>query len=149
MTLKLPFVVVALTLLEMTLPASGEGALKEPAQKTTTESLDFAPGGTIRIYGSHGDVNVEGWDRPEVEITLIKSTKRLYTTTDTEAAKKRLDMIVVKLDRKSADIDDARFIEQERNSRRSYPPFEFGRVLDQIVIAFNNGQTEARFQRSS
>ena len=73
MTSKLQFVVVALTLLEMTLPASGEGGIKPPPEKTTTERLDFAPGGIIRINGSYGDLNVDGWDRPEVEVTVIKT----------------------------------------------------------------------------
>ena len=35
--------------------------------------MDFAPGGTIRINGSYGDLSVEGWDRPEVEMTVIKT----------------------------------------------------------------------------
>ena len=33
--------------------------------------------GTIRFDGSVGELNVEGWDRPEVEITLTR-----YTETD-------------------------------------------------------------------
>src|SRR5579859_1673199 len=73
MASKLAFVVVPLILLGMTLPASGRDPLKPPPEKTTTERIDFAPGGTIRINGSYGDLNVEGWDRPEVEVAVIKT----------------------------------------------------------------------------
>ena len=43
MTSKLAFVVVPFTLLRMTLPASGQSAIKPPPEKTTTERVDFAP----------------------------------------------------------------------------------------------------------
>ena len=73
MTPKPAFIVVALCLLGMTLPASGQGAIKPPPEKTTTERVEFAPGGMIRIDDSYGDLNVVGWDRPEVEVTVIKT----------------------------------------------------------------------------
>jgi hypothetical protein len=33
----------------------------------TTERFDFAPGGTIRVTHSYGDLHVDGWARQEVE----------------------------------------------------------------------------------
>ncbi len=33
--------------------------------------VPIAPGGTVRIVGSHGDLNIQGWDRPEVELVGI------------------------------------------------------------------------------
>src|SRR5437660_1959379 len=41
-------------------------------QVTKTERVNFAPGGIIHINDSFGGLNVEGWDRPEVEITVTK-----------------------------------------------------------------------------
>jgi hypothetical protein len=73
MTSKLAFAVIPLTLLGMTFTASGGSGIKQPPEKTNTERMDFAPGGTVRIEGSYGDLNVEGWDRPEVEVTVIKT----------------------------------------------------------------------------
>ena len=70
---QLAFIVVPLIVLGMTLPVSGEGKPKEPPQKTTTDRVNFAPGGTIRIDDSYGELNVDGWDRPEVEVTVIKT----------------------------------------------------------------------------
>ena len=34
--------------------------------------MSFASGGTIRFNDSFGDLYVEGWDQPQVEMTLIK-----------------------------------------------------------------------------
>jgi hypothetical protein len=39
---------------------------------TTTEKVDLAPGGTVRIEGSTGELNVEGWDGPGVEVQLTR-----------------------------------------------------------------------------
>lgn len=73
MTSKLASMMVPLSLLGMALPVRGEGGIKPPPEKTTTERVDFAPSGMIRINGSYGDLNVDGWDRPEVEVTVIKT----------------------------------------------------------------------------
>jgi hypothetical protein len=54
------------------LPAAGE-TIQRPQQVSSTERVSFAPGGTIRFNNSFGDLYVEGWDQPQVEMTLIKS----------------------------------------------------------------------------
>jgi hypothetical protein len=40
----------------------------------TTEKVEFAPGGTVHIEGSLGDLNIEGWDQPAVEIDVLRSS---------------------------------------------------------------------------
>jgi hypothetical protein len=45
------------------------------AEVSHTERMDFAPGGTLRLSHSNGEVTVEGWDQPTVEITTVKSAK--------------------------------------------------------------------------
>ncbi len=52
--------------------AAGE-TIQRPQSASSTESVSFAPGGTIRFDNSFGDLYVEGWDQPRVEMTLIKS----------------------------------------------------------------------------
>jgi hypothetical protein len=52
--------------------AYGE-TIQRPHQVSSTERVSFAPGGTIRFNNSFGDLYVEGWDQPQVEMTLIKS----------------------------------------------------------------------------
>ena len=56
------------------LPLSGEN--QQPVQVSSTERVDFPPGGTIRINGSYGYLVVEGWDQPALEITVTKSLPR-------------------------------------------------------------------------
>ena len=58
----------------------------------TTEQADLAAGGTVNIVGSMGELNVEGWDKPTVEIEVNR-----YTWSDKpEKAKARLAEIQVK-----------------------------------------------------
>jgi len=52
--------------------AFAEVAIRRPAQTAHTDRVDFAPGGTITLSDSFGDLYIEGWDQPAVEMTLIK-----------------------------------------------------------------------------
>jgi len=56
-----------------------EDTTRQKVQTTTTERMDFAPGGVLRLKNSVGTLTVDGWDRPEVEITTIKITKSRYS----------------------------------------------------------------------
>jgi len=47
-----------------------------PAPVTSTERVNFAPGGVIRLTSSSSNLFVEAWDRPEVEIATTKSGPR-------------------------------------------------------------------------
>jgi hypothetical protein len=67
----------------------------------TTERVEFAPGGTIQVSGSVGELNIEGWDRPEVEITVTRSTYRTDTPQEQDRAKRQLSAIKVTAERKS------------------------------------------------
>jgi len=78
--------------------ASDELPLKGPKQSfevTTTEHIPFQPGGTIRLENSYGYLTVEGWDEPEVEFTMTKSTDRFYAPPEKEKAEKRFPEIQV------------------------------------------------------
>ena len=57
---------------------SGSSAGRQRAAVTTTANVDFSSGGVIDLRNSFGDVWVEGWDRPEVEISVTKSTRKKY-----------------------------------------------------------------------
>jgi hypothetical protein len=98
---QLRSIVGVLTLLGMTLLASGEGGLKRPPEKTTTEHVDFAPGGMIRINGSYGDLNVEGWDRPEVEVTVIKTLPYGHKAKQPDKGASDLDRVRIVTEHKS------------------------------------------------
>src|SRR3984885_6760498 len=47
-------------------------SIKRQMQTSTTERVPFGSGGTIRFNDSFADLYVEGWDQPQVEMTLIK-----------------------------------------------------------------------------
>jgi hypothetical protein len=49
-------------------------APKQSFEVTSTERVNFQPGGAIRLENSYGYLTVEGWDEPEVEIVVTKST---------------------------------------------------------------------------
>jgi hypothetical protein len=70
-------------------------------QVTSTERLDFAPGGTIRCSNSYGDLRVEAWDRPEVEMTVTKSLQRFGVSKTQDQDARRMESIHVSMDRKS------------------------------------------------
>ena len=56
-------------------------------QITRTEHADLAAGGTVRLKNSTGELMIEGWDQPGVEITTVKSTKLLYPAAGAERDK--------------------------------------------------------------
>lgn len=84
---------------------------------TATDHTDFAPGGTIRVEGSFGHVMVDGWDKPEVELTTVKSMPYGY---DKARATQQLGRVQVKLERRSA---TELSISTATPSRRHFPFF--------------------------
>jgi hypothetical protein len=101
MTRNLAVVFFGLSVLGITLPLFGEEGTKQPARATSTEKVNFAPGGTIRLIDSFGYLTVEGWDRPEVEITATKSIETYYEPEERERAAQRLERIHIVAERRS------------------------------------------------
>jgi hypothetical protein len=77
---------------------------KSKAQITKTERVDFPPGGVLRLNNSIGELTVEGWDRPEIEITTIKSSKASYGLQERENATRNLNQIQIKTERHGAEV---------------------------------------------
>ncbi len=71
------------------------GSIKQQVEVTTSDRVAFAPGGTIRFSGSVGQLNVEGWDRPEVEISLTRYTESENVPARREQVTKELNLIKV------------------------------------------------------
>jgi hypothetical protein len=68
---------------------------REKASISSTQTLSFDPEGVIQLEQSFGDVQIEGWDRPEVEITTIRSTQRKYTESERIEARRELENIAI------------------------------------------------------
>ena len=67
---------IVITALVFGLQLFAQDGIKQPVQATTTDRVNFAPGGVIRLTTASSNLFVEAWDRPEVEITTIKSSWR-------------------------------------------------------------------------
>jgi hypothetical protein len=84
------------TLIAVGMAASGllaaSDAPLEQVQATHTERMDFPSGGTLKMLKSTGDLTIEGWDRADMEVTTVQSTKS-YHPGDRKAAEKSLDRI--------------------------------------------------------
>jgi hypothetical protein len=101
MTRRVAMILSGLSLLGTMLAVFGEEARLQPPQVSTTKHVSFAPGGMIRINGSYGDLNVEGWDQPEVEVTVIKSMPHDYKPKRQDDAIKHLNGVQIVTERKS------------------------------------------------
>jgi len=67
------------------LPAND--AVPQRIQITKTEHADLPAGAALLLKNSTGELTIEGWDQPGVEITTIKSTKLAYPATGAERDK--------------------------------------------------------------
>ena len=75
--------------------------MKQKAQVVDTEQMVFSSGGTIELQDSCGQVSIEGWDRAEVELTVIKTTQRKYSDLEMPHAMAELDRILIGTERPS------------------------------------------------
>ena len=75
--------------------------LKRPFEVKSTERVNIQPGDVIRVENSYGNLTVEGWDEPEVEVTVTKTTDRFYEPGQKEEAARRFEQIRVTTERHS------------------------------------------------
>jgi hypothetical protein len=87
--------VLALGLLGVLPPLQCDENLKPPALVTTTQRLDLAPGGAIHVNASEGDLYVETWDKPEVELTVTKFMPFEYAPAHPERATEHMEAVRV------------------------------------------------------
>ncbi len=78
-----------------------EKAAKQSFEASSTEHVSFSPGGTIHLDNFYGYLTVEGWDEPEVEITVTKSTNKYLDPEQKEHATKAFEQIRVAAERRS------------------------------------------------
>jgi len=94
---------------------------EEPKQKIQvvhTERADFPAGGVLRFKNSIGELTVEGWDRPDVEIATIKSTKALYAPRDREKGSHELDQVRISVERHGDEL----VVTTDFPRHRGFPP---------------------------
>jgi hypothetical protein len=81
------------------LRAEGPAQIATSVSKTATFPMQL--GGTVRFPNSHGDLYIEGWDRPEAEITITKSTRYHDPHLATDKASSALSAIEVTTEARS------------------------------------------------
>jgi hypothetical protein len=74
---------------------------KQQARISTTEKFEFGKNGTIQIIDSFGSVHVEGWDQPEIELTVTRASQKKYEAKDLPKRLKDLERIKVVVERVS------------------------------------------------
>jgi len=75
--------------------APTQDGIKQRVQVSNTQRIDFPSGGTLRLKNAVGVLTVEAWDREDVEITTIKSTKGDIDPRDRQKAADKLGRVHV------------------------------------------------------
>ena len=73
---------------------AGAAAPERSLQVVTTDQFDFT-GGTVRVDNAYGQMNIEGWDQPRVEVTVTRTAFRHDTPKEQEDGKAYLNQIKV------------------------------------------------------
>jgi hypothetical protein len=84
--------------------AAAEDELKQTVQIAKTEHVDFPSGGTVTLKNSIGEVTIEGWDQPGLDLTTVKSTKTEYASAEREKASHDLDRVKIGVERKGSEL---------------------------------------------
>ncbi len=97
------------------------GEPKPAVQVSKTDRFDFPDNGTLRFINSVGVLTVEAWDRPDVEITTIKSTKADVDAGGLENARHALDKVTVATERHGDELVVTTKFPPHRPFRIFYP----------------------------
>jgi hypothetical protein len=70
---------------------------QEKVQVSKTENVEF--GGTLTLKNSIGDVSIQGWDQPGLQITIVKSTKHYFDQAKRDEGLHQLDAVHTSISR--------------------------------------------------
>jgi len=98
----------------------GQDGPRQSFETSTGERIPIRPGGTIRLEHSYGYLTVEGWDEPDGEVSLAKSTDRFYQPSQKGEAEKRFGQVNVATQKPSdGDVTIATNVAVPRNFVKS------------------------------
>jgi hypothetical protein len=101
---RFPYILLACVLVRGALPLEADDEPKARAQVTNTERIDFPVEGVLRFNKSVGELRITGWDKPDVEITTIKTTRDAYGAQKREKAAQDLAEVRIKAERRGNDV---------------------------------------------
>lgn len=94
---------------------------KEKVQVSKTERIGFPSGSTLRFRNSVGVLTVTAWDRPDVEMTTMKSTKVELDAREREKGMHMLDKVKIATERRGNEVVIATTFPRHRPFRLIYP----------------------------
>lgn len=77
---------------------------RQKIRTTETQKMTFEPSAALRLDNSIGQVKIEGWTRPDVEVTITKSTKDEYDSDKSAEGAKELEKVKTSFTRKGEEI---------------------------------------------
>lgn len=77
------------------LPLVAEDRSKQMLNASQTARFQVSAAGAIRLDNSFGEVDIDGWDRPEVEVTVVRSSEHYYNAQERSAAQRRMDSVQI------------------------------------------------------
>lgn len=72
-------------------PAMAADEPAEPIVVTSTQRVALAPGGTVNIDETWGELSIEGWDQPTVEVVTTRRTAKPYPIAKADKARADLE----------------------------------------------------------
>ena len=76
----------------------------QKVEERSTATVEFPSGGLLRLKNSTGELIIQGWDKPDVEITTIKSRKDEYPPDERENASRNLHQLQISVKREGQDL---------------------------------------------
>jgi len=69
-----------------------------------TERFNVPAAGAIRLENSFGEMDIDGWDRPEVEVTVVRSSGHLYDAKERTQAQRHLESAQIRAKHDGNDV---------------------------------------------
>ena len=110
-------VVIAMVL---ALPLLADDLSKEGLSTTHTERFNVPAAGTIRLKNSFGEVDIDGWDRPEVEVTVVRSSGHFYDAKERAEAQRSLESAQIKAEQDGNDVVISTLLDRRSDIGISY-----------------------------
>ena len=97
------FDIAVLTLLAVAVPVFG-AAPKFNVEVVNTGQADVPAGGTIRFEDSYGELNIEAWDEPQMEIVVTRWTYVTDTAAERDRATQELSALHINVEKQGNDL---------------------------------------------
>ena len=84
-------------------PAMAADEPAEPLAVTSTQRVALAPGGTVHIDETWGELSIEGWDQSAVEVVTTRRTAKPYPVAKAEKARADLERFGARVEASASD----------------------------------------------